>query len=47
MSKAMKTMGVAAAVLLVPVVLMAAKAKLVSGDLALLKGQTAIAVERA
>ena len=45
MSKAMKTMGVAAAVLLVPVVLMAAKAELVSGDLALLKGQTAIEVE--
>lgn len=45
MSKAIKTMGVAVAVLLVPVVLMAAKAELVSGDLALLKGQTAIEVE--
>jgi len=46
MSKAMKTMAAAAvAVLLVPVALMAAKAKLVSGDLALLRGQTQIDVE--
>lgn len=46
MSKTMKTMGVAAvAVLLVPVALMAAKAKVVSGDLAILKGQTTIDVE--
>jgi len=46
MSKTMKTIRVATvAVLLLPVALMAAKAKLVSGDLALLKGQTTIDVE--
>jgi hypothetical protein len=46
MTNAMKTICVAAVtVLLVPVALMAAKAKLVSGDLAVLKGQTTINVE--
>lgn len=46
MTNAMKTICVVAAIVLVmPVVLMAAKAKLASGDLAVLKGQTTINVE--
>ncbi len=46
MTSAMKTICVVAVtLLLVPVALMAAKAKLVSGDLAVLKGQTTIDVE--
>ena len=41
----MMTICVAAAMLVMPLALMAAKAKLVSGDLTVLKGQTSISVE--